>query len=168
VTGLVGGLMQALLPAHLMAIISAALLGACTKPWPSIIFLAAFAAGLAAGLAALTLVGETPAGDVLLAVTFLNGLAAAMAPAAVPRPVVGLIAFIVGAALGLDSPPDSILLRDAIVGLVGTWCAAMTLLVAVPAAATPLTRLWNGLVLRVVGSWIAATAMLVLALRWAS
>jgi urease accessory protein len=168
VSGLAGGLMQTLLPAHLMAIISAALLGARAKLWPSIVFVAAFAVGLAAGLAALTLgVAETPAGDVLLAVALLSGLAAAAA-LAVPRSVVGLIAFIVGAALGLDSTPDAILLRNAIVGLVGTWCAGVTLLMAALAAATLLTRLWNGIVLRVAGSWIAATAMLVLALRWAS
>jgi hypothetical protein len=35
------------------------------------------------------------------------------------------------------------------------------------AVVTPLTRLWNGIALRVAGSWTAAIAILVLALRWA-
>jgi hypothetical protein len=82
-------------------------------------------------------VGETPAGDVLVVIAFLGGLAA-VAALNVPRPVVGSIASIVGLALGLDSPPDAISLREAILGLVGTWCAGVTLLAAAVAAATPL------------------------------
>jgi hypothetical protein len=156
VTGLVGGLMQALVPAHLMAVLSTALLAAArTTLWPSIGFVAAFATGLAAGLTALASgVGETPAGDVLLAAALVSGVVAAAA-FPVPRGVIGSIAFIVGLALGLDSPPDAILLREAIVSLIGTWCAGVTLLVVAGAAATLLTRLWNGIALRVVGSWIA-------------
>jgi urease accessory protein len=171
VTGLVAGLMQALVPAHVIATISTALLAARVKLWPITGFanigsVAAFAAGLAAGLAALGLgVGETRAGDVLLAATLLSGLAAAAA-LRVPRPIVGSMAFVVGLALGLDSPPDAISLREALLGLVGTWCAGVTLLVAALAVATPLPRLWNGIALRVAGSWLAAMAILVLALRW--
>jgi urease accessory protein len=168
VSGLIGGLMQALLPAHLMATISTALLVARAGLWPGAGFVVAFAAGLAAGLAALVLgVGETPAGDVLLVAALLGGLATAGVPA-VPRPVAGSAVFSVGIALGLDSPPDAILLRDAILGLIGTWCAAVMLLIASLAVATPLARLWNGIALRVAGSWIAAMAILVLALRWVS
>jgi urease accessory protein len=167
VSGLFAGLLQALLPAHVMAVISIALLAAPAKLWQRIGFVGAFAAGLAAGLTALALgVGETPAGDVLVATAFLGGLAA-VAALNVPCPVVGSIAFVVGLAFGLDSPPDAISLRDAVLGLVGTWCAGVTLLAAA-VAATPLARLWNGIALRVAGSWIAATAMLVLALRWVS
>jgi len=168
VTGLVGGLMQALLPAHAMAILATALLAARAKLWQTVGFVSTFAVGLAVGLAALALgVGETPAGDVLLAAALLTGLAAAAA-LAMPSPVAGSTAFVVGLALGLDSPPDAILLREAILGLIGTWCAGVALLVAALVTATPLTRLWNGIALRVAGSWIAATAMLVLALRWVS
>jgi urease accessory protein len=168
VTGLASGLMQALLPVHVMAMISTALLAAGVSLWPSVRLVGIFAVGLAAGLAALALgVGETSARDVLLGVALLGGLAAAAA-LTVPELAVGSTAFVVGAALGLDSPPDAILLRDAILGLVGTWCGGMTLLVVAFAVATLLARLWNGVALRVAGSWLAATAILVLALRWAS
>jgi hypothetical protein len=44
--------------------------------------------------------------------------------------VVESAAFVVGYGLGLDSPPDAILLRDAILSLVGTWCAGVALLTA--------------------------------------
>ncbi len=166
-TGLAGGLMQALLPIHVMAILSTVLLAARAKLRLRM-FVAAFAAGLAAGLAALALgVGETPAADVLLAATLLNGLAVAAGVAA-PRLLVGLVGFVAGCALGLDSPPDAISLREAVLGLIGTWAAGAALLVAALAAAAPLRNLGNGIALRVAGSWIAATAMLVLALRWAS
>jgi urease accessory protein len=166
VTGLVGGLMQALVPAHVIAMISAALVAARANLWPIIGFVGTFAAGLAAGLAALGLgVGESAAGDVLLAATLLSGLAAAAA-LKVPSLVVGSTAFVVGLALGLDSPPDAISLHEAILGLIGTWCAGLTLLVATLAAAAPLARLWDGIALRVAGSWLAAMAILVLALRW--
>jgi hypothetical protein len=113
VTGLFDGLIQALLPVHVMAVISTALLAARAKLWPHFGFAAAFAAGLAAGLAGLALgVEETPAQDVLLAAAFLGGLAAVTA-LNLPGAGVGSIAFMVGLALGLDSPPDAILLRDA-------------------------------------------------------
>jgi urease accessory protein len=168
VTGLAGGLMQALLPAHVMAMISTALLAARARLWPGIGFVGAFAAGLAAGLAALALgIGETPARDVLLSVALLGGLAAA-AGLAVPSWAVGPTAFVIGLALGLDSPPDAILLREATFSLLGTWCAGVTLLGAALAVTRPLARLWNGVALRVAGSWLAATAILVLALRRAS
>jgi urease accessory protein len=168
VTGLAGGLMQALLPVHVMAIVSMALLAARIRLWPTVCYAGIFAAGLAAGLTALALgVGETPARDVLLAAALLGGLAAAAA-LTLPRPAAGSIALGVGVALGLDSPPDAILLHDAILGLLGTWCAGMTLLVVALAVATSLARLWNGIALRVAGSWLAATAILAMALRWAS
>jgi urease accessory protein len=168
VTGLVGGLMAALLPTHLIALIATALLAARAKLWPDIGFVAIFTVGLAAGLAALALgAGETAAVDVLLAAALLGGFAAAAA-LTVPGPAVRAMTMIVGLALGLDSPPDAILLRQALLGLVGTWCAGVTLMTATVAAATSLSRLWNGIALRVAGSWTAATAILVLALRWTS
>jgi hypothetical protein len=105
-----------------------ALSAARARLWPGFGFVAAFAAGLAAGLATLAFgAGETSAADVLLAVVLLSGLAT-VAAVTVPRRVVESAAFIAGYGLGLDSPPDAILLRDAIVSLVGTWCAGVMLL----------------------------------------
>jgi hypothetical protein len=116
-------MLLALRPAHVMAVISIALLAAPAHRT------GAFG------------VGESPADDVLVAAAFLGEVAALN----MPRPVVGSITFVVGLALGLDSPSDAISLRDAVRGLVGTWWAGATLLAAAIATATPLARLWNGI-----------------------
>jgi urease accessory protein len=167
-TGLLGGVVQSLAPAHLMALISVALLAGRKPLRERVALVGAFAAGLAAGLGALAAgAGETPAGDVLMVVAALCGLAAAAA-LHLPPGLPALLAIVVGLAGGLDSPPDAISLREAILGLIGTACtgiAALAIMVGVSAA---LAGVWQGIALRVAGSWIAAIAVLVLALRWAS
>jgi urease accessory protein len=167
-TGLLGGVLQGLVPAHVLALASVALLAGCAGLRQSVGFVAAFAMGLTAGLGALAAgVGETPAGEVLMVAAALCGLAAVTA-LRLPAGLAAVPAFIVGLATGLDSPPDAISLREAILGLIGTaggGIAAMAIMVALSAAVAPI---WNGIVLRVAGSWIAAIALLVLALRWAS
>jgi len=130
--------------------------------------LAAFAVGLVAGLWALALgAGETPAGDALAAAAMLCGLAAAMA-LRLPAALTAFLGFIVGLATGLDAPPDSISVREAILGLIGTACGGVAAFAAAVVASALLGGLWDGIALRVAGSWIAAIAILVLALRWAS
>jgi urease accessory protein len=167
-SGLSGGLYQVLLPAHLLALISVALLAGRSAFHQRMAWVAAFAAGLAAGLGALAAgIGETPAGDVLMAAAALCGLAAAAA-LHVPSGLAALLAFTVGLAAGLDSPPDAILVREAILGLLGTAVGGIAVLVAMSGVAAALARIWDGVALRVAGSWIAAIAILVLALRWAS
>jgi urease accessory protein len=78
------------------------------------------------------------------------------------------LAVIVGFAGGLDSPPDAITLREAVLSLIGTACGGIAAFALLVAVAAPLARIWQGIVLRVAGSWIAAIAILVLALRWAA
>jgi hypothetical protein len=121
-----------------------------------------------AGITALALgVGETPAPDGLMVAASVCGLVAA---AALRLPVIlsALLAVVIGFATGLDSPPDSISLREAIFALVGTACAGIAAMAIAVGGATLLGRLWQGIVLRVAGAWIAAIAILVLALRWAA
>jgi len=76
-----------------------------------------------------------------------------------------LLAGAVGLAVALDSPPETISLRDANLALLGTAIGAVLVLLAVLQVATRLTRGWQRIGARIVGSWIAATAILVLALR---
>ena len=80
--------------------------------------------------------------------------------------VAATIAFAAGAALGLDSPPETIFLGEAAVMLIGAACGAVAALALVTLCAAALGRPWQGMALRVAGSWIAAIAALVLALRW--
>jgi|SRR5580700_895831 urease accessory protein len=161
---LAGGLINPLLaPAHVVALIGLGLL-AGRSPVSKLI--AAFAFGLAGGLGAIAWgMGETPASDVLLAAAALCGLLSA-AGLTVPAWLVAPLALVSGVAFGLDSPPETISLRDAVLILVGTACGGVAALAAMAFAARAVVRLWHGIALRVAGSWIAAIAILVLALRW--
>jgi len=127
--------------------------------------LAAFALGLFAGLAALaTGVGETPAQIVIL-------LGAAGLGAASGRPVRELLgaplALIVGAAVGLDSPPQATSIPTANAALVGTALAGFVTVALITADSARLREGWRHIGVRVFGSWIAVSAILVLALRLA-
>ncbi len=137
-TGLLGGAIQALAPAHVLALISVALLAGRSALRECAAIVAAFAAGLATGLGALAAgVGETPAADILLVVAALCGVAAAAA-LRLPSGVLALLAYVAGLAGGLDSPPDAISLREAVFSLIGTAGAG----IAAIAARLPCRRLW--------------------------
>lgn len=163
-----GGLLNPLtVPAHILALLGLGLLiGRQGAGW-RLIALAAFALALAAGLAAIALaLGQTPAVDVLLVATVVSGLMLALA-LALPNVVCAVIAVVIGAALGLNSPPQVIRMADATLALVATWIGASCALAVATAFASRLTRDWQRIGVRIVGSWIAASAILVLALRFA-
>jgi urease accessory protein len=165
----IGGLLQALAtPVHIIALTGLGLMAGRNGLSAGAAVVGAFALGLAAGLGALASgIGETMASDVLLVGATLCGLLAASgltAPAVFALP----LAFMAGAALGLDSPPDAIRLSEAVAALIGTACGGIAALAVIALLAFALARRWRGIVLRVAGSWIAATAILVLAQRWAA
>lgn len=155
-------------PAHVVMLLGLGLVaGRIFRPARAAIIVA-FALGLAGGLGAIAWgVGETPASDVLLASATLCGLTAA-SNFAVPAWLASPVALVSGIALGLDSPPQSILLGEAVAMLVGTACGGIAALAVIAFLASAIARLWQGILLRVAGSWIAAIAILVLALRWAA
>lgn len=164
-SALVGGLLPLAVPAHILALVVLGLLiGRQGAPF---VTLACFVAGLAAGLAALALaVGQTPAIDVLLLATALVGALVALARP-LPMLIVMLLAAVIGLALGLDSPPETISISAARVMLIGTWIGASLVLALLAIGASYLTLWWLQIGVRIVGSWIAASAILVLALRFA-
>src|SRR5258708_2274541 len=119
--GIVAGLVHPVpTPAHVVALIGLGLVAGRNLLRAGTVIIGAFALGLAAGLGAIAWgVGETPANDVLLASATLCGLIAASglpAPVSLASPV----ALVSGLALGLDSPPQSILLGEAVALLIGT------------------------------------------------
>ena len=130
----------------------------------------AFAAGLAAGLAAIAFaVGQTSAANVLLTTAALSGLMVALAR---PLPVFVCVALaaVVGVALGADSPPDVISISAATVMLVGTGVGACIALASIVLCVRYLARapqIGPRTGVRILGSWVAASAVLVLALRFA-
>jgi urease accessory protein len=167
--GFAGGLLHPLLaPAHVIALIGLGLL-AGRNAWPAPArIIAAFAFGLAGGLGAIAWgVGETRANDVLLAAAALCGVIAATGCAA-PAWLAAPLALVSGATVGLDSPPETISLREAVLMLIGTACGGIAALAVIAALASAAAGRWQGVVPRVAGSWIAAIAILVLALRWAA
>ena len=164
-SGLIGGLLHPLaLPAHILALLALGLL--IGQQRGHLVPLAAFFAGLLAGLSALAFaVATTSAANVLLATTAVSGLLVALAhplPAFVSAP----IAAIAGIALGLDSPPDAIVIAAAVAMLIGTGIGAGLTVTIVAAGTSCLGRAWQRIGVRILGSWIAASAILVLALRF--
>lgn len=164
-SGLIGGLLHPLaLPAHILALLALGLL--IGQQRGRLVPLAAFFAGLLAGLSALAFaVATTSAANVLLAATAVSGLLVALAR---PLPVLisGPLAAIAGVALGLDSPPTAIAIAAAVTMLIGTGIAAALAVAIVVAGTSYLTRAWQQIGVRILGSWIAASAILVLALRF--
>jgi urease accessory protein len=167
--GIVAGLVHPVsTPAHVVALIGLGLMAGRNFRRTGAAIIGAFALGLTAGLCAIASgVGETPASDVLLATATLYGLVAASgltAPVSLAVPA----ALVSGIALGLDSPPESILLGEAIAMLIGTACGGIGALAMIAFLVSGIARWRQGILLRVAGSWIAAIAIMVLALRWAT
>ena len=164
VTGFAGGLLHALLvPAHLIAVVALALwIGQQGRGHGAVI---AYAAAIIAGLGAIALAYvPTRAEEGVLAVAASAGLLVALARP-LPRSLGVLLAGATGLALALDSPPETISLRDANLALLGTAIGAVIVLLALLQVTTRLTRAWQRIGARILGSWIAASAILVLALR---
>src|SRR5258707_12218451 len=114
IDGLYRGLLHPLLaPSHALALAALGLLIGQQAAKQHAVPLILFMLGLAAGLGALAeAVGETPAGKVLLAAVPVSGALVALA-APLPALVTGALAGVTGAAIGPDSPPEVVSLREA-------------------------------------------------------
>ncbi|MCX7314840.1 MAG: hypothetical protein NTV56_24830 [Alphaproteobacteria bacterium] len=155
--------MLLLLPLHIMAMLALGLLIG-QQGWRRVVT-AAYATAVAAGLMAIAL-AYVPrfASECLLTATVLAGLMLALA-----RPCPGwggvALAATIGTSLAVDSPPETISLREANLTLAGIWVGACVAVWLVAALSVRCQRTWQRLGIRVAGSWIAASAILVLALR---
>jgi urease accessory protein len=165
--GFVGGLLHpAFVPAHFMALLGIGILiGQQSPQWgraaPATVILA-----LALGLSVLTL-GVVPrwAGETVMVAALASGALAALGRP-FPAAVGWMLAAVTGMAVGLDSPPEVLSLREANLMLIGTALGGTVLLVMVVEIASRLTHPWQRIGARILGSWIAASAILVLALRF--
>jgi urease accessory protein len=81
--------------------------------------------------------------------------------------LLGPLAAVVGAAIGLDSPPEVVSLQEAVLMLIGTGIGASIALWLVVAGAARMARDWQQIGVRVLGSWTAASALLAIAVRFA-
>jgi urease accessory protein len=166
--GFYGGLLHPVLtPTHGLGLLGLGLLigqqPADKRKLPQLLF----ALSLAAALLALALaVGETPAATVLLVCVAISGALVAAA-FRLPTLVLGPLAVAMGAAIGLDSPPEVISYQEAVVMLIGTGLGASIALGLVVEGASRMARDWQLIGVRVLGSWTAASALLAIAVRFA-
>jgi urease accessory protein len=166
--GLYGGLLHPVrTPTHGLALLGLGLLIGQQPAGKRLLPLLLFALALAAALLALALaVGETPAGDVLLMAAAISGALVAAA-FRLPLLVLGPLTLVIGAAIGLDSPPEVISVQEGVVMLIGTGLGATIALALVVAVAARMARDWQRIGVRVLGSWTAASALLAIAVRFA-
>lgn len=168
--GFSGGLLHPLfVPAHVMAVTAIAAFIAQRHPqwsWSTHgLNPMAFVLGLIAGIVAIAgAFVPLYANEFVLALAAVTGALLALA-APLPRVLLGALAAATGFAIAIDSPPDVISLRDAIVIQLGTFCGAIILLAAVIEIVSRLRRGWQRVGVRIAGSWIAASAALVLAVQ---
>lgn len=164
--GFVSGLTQVLFPTHLLVVVALGLLigqGARNLP----VQLTCLMLGLLIGSATIAFaIRETPAANALLVLAAAAGLAVALAWTP-PLVLVGVATALVGAGLALNTPPQALTIRVAIVEQIATALAVLVTLALVATIAGQAARQWQRIGVRVVGSWIAASAILVLALRLA-
>jgi urease accessory protein len=166
--GFYGGLLHPVLtPTHGLGLLGLGLLigqqPAHKRKLPQLLF----ALSLAAALLALALaVGETPAAAILLVCVAISGALVAAA-FRLPIFVLGPLAAVIGAAIGLDSPPEVISYQEAMVMLIGTGLGAAIALGLVVEGAARMARNWQLIGVRVLGSWTAASALLAIAVRFA-
>jgi hydrogenase/urease accessory protein HupE len=163
------GLLQPILtPSHALALVGLGLLIGQQNADRRRVLLGSFALALVAGLGVLTLaLEETPAGNILLTGVAISGALTALAARLPGRVLVPLVA-VIGAALGLDSPPDVISIVAAYLMLLGVALAACIGLGLVSEGAARAREGWQRMGVRVLGSWAAASAMLALAVRYAA
>jgi len=166
VSAFVRGLMDFVLPTHLLAIVALGLLAGQHAARFPLLALAELAAGLLVGSFAIAMgLGENPAATALLA---LAGACAAGVIAAwpIPMPIIGLLGFAIGIALALNAPPKEITRASALAAQAGLAVAALVAFAVVAAIVMRTTHAWQRIGVRIIAAWIAASAILVLALRW--
>ena len=151
---------------HVVGILALGLLIGGQERW-GILPLAAYAAALAAGLAAMT-TGIVPrfANEAVLAMAVVAALLVAWARP-LPQMFGAVLAIVLGLAIAFDSPPEVLSVSEANLMLIGTGIGAAAFLIAVALATRQAQARWAKIGLRILGSWIAAAAILALALRLA-
>lgn len=163
--GFWGGLLHPyFVTAHVAAIVALGLLVGL-QGWgrvTPIAFILALMAGL--GLIWLAVVPRY-VNEGLLVLAAVYGLLVVLARP-LPEPVGIALGVLAGIAVGLDSPPEVLTVREANQMLIGTGLGASLFLVLVIEGASKLTKPWQRIGARIAGSWIAAAAILVLALSF--
>lgn len=166
-----GVLHPVLVPAHLLAIVSAGLLigqqGVKRMQPPLIVFLLVL-------IAALTVTGQSDLalpesnGEILLlSMAVLCGVLVAIGMRLSLLPLVA-IATVMALLVGFDSSQPELQGRAKLAILTGTGVGAFLLILYAAAAAEFANRAWQKIGIRILGSWATASAFIVLAFTFAS
>src|SRR5713101_2020741 len=161
--GFYGGLLHPLfVPAHILALAATGMMIGQQPHW---LWLAPalFVGTLLMGFAAIACAfAPDHVNEALLMIAAVGGALVALGRP-LPQFLICLQGASTGLAVALDSPPEAISLREAVVMLIGTFCGASVILLAAAECTSILRREWQRLGVRIVGSWIAASAALALA-----
>ena len=160
--GFYGGLLHSLfVPAHIFALAATGMLIGQQPRWlwlPPAVFVGTLLIGFAAIISAFA---PEHINEALMTAAAVGGALVALGRP-LPQFLTCLQAAATGLAVALDSPPEVTSLREAVVMLIGTFCGATVILLAVAKCTSMLRREWQRIGVRVVGSWIAASAALAL------
>jgi len=162
-----GGILHpALVPAHLLALVSLGLLLGQLGLDAMRVGYAAFLPALIAGLVAAGAGVSINSLELwLLTGSLVCGLLVAVR-VPLPGSLAAVLAGAVGLAVGLDSSPDIASATRAAASLAGSGLGACVCLIFIGALAELPRRDWQRVAVRVVASWGAASALLVLSLQW--
>ena len=159
-----GILHPALVPAHLLVLLSLGLLLGQYGLSHSQISFPVFVLTLTIGLLVTGLnLSSAPPIPAVLIIPALTGVLVAVSP----KPKISIsitIATVSGLILGLDSSPETLIPRARIMTLFGTGIGASSGLIYMTGLGELLKKYWQGIPARILGSWVAACSLLVLAL----
>jgi hypothetical protein len=160
--GFYGGLLHPLLvPAELLSVIATGLLLGTAGREACRLGLIAFAAGVAAGLAAARYLA--PSVELTTSLALLMGLVAGMAVAAGIRVPIGLaflVAAAAGLAIGIDAAPEESTFPTLLLASIATVLGSTVLVLLTAVLALSRNVHWQRIAVRIAGSWIAACAIL--------
>ena len=159
-----GILHPALVPAHLLVLLSLGLLLGQQGLSHSQVAFPVFVLTLTTGLLLTGLhLSPTPPIPVVLIIPALTGVLVAVSPER-KISISVTVAAMAGLILGLDSAPDTLVTRARIMTLFGTGIGAISGLIYMTGLGELLKKYWQGIPVRILGSWVAACSLLVLAL----
>jgi len=160
--GFYGGLLHPLLvPAEFLTVIATGLLLGTTGREACRLGLIAFAAGVAAGLAAARYLG--PSVELTTSVSLVMGLVAGLAVAAgirVATALAFLVAAAAGVAIGMDAAPEESTFPTHLVASIATVLGSTVLLLLTAVLALGRNIHWQRIAVRIAGSWVAACSIL--------
>lgn len=160
-----GGVIHPLIePAHLVALVTLALMVGQRGIVPSKWTLIALSACAALGLLVASQGTAFGTDGLVLAAACVAGLAV-MAARPLPAAVCALLGGAIGLGIGLGTDPEGLKAGAIVASQAGTWLGASFSVLSAGTLISEARHAWMRILVRVAASWMTAVALLVLALR---